>query len=199
MTTIMTTIPIVEEDAATGAVAEAYADYRTHFGRDHVPGILKCFATHPPLLEQMIALASTLLFTESHLSRKIKEMIATYISALNECPYCLDSHAFFLRAQGGSDELLQAMSNANPEVPTLSLKERRMLDFVGKVTIESHKISPDDIDLMKGVGWDQQEIAEAVHITALFACFNRVANAFGLPSQNLLDLGLNLVHTREKA
>jgi uncharacterized peroxidase-related enzyme len=199
MTTIVTTIPIVEEQTATGDVAEAYADYRVRFGRDQVPGILKCFATHPPLLEQMIALASTLLFTESHLSRKVKEMIATYISALNSCPYCLDSHASFLRTQGGSDELLQALSNANLEVPTLSLKERRMLDFVGKVTIESHKISPDDIDLMKDVGWAQQEIAEAVHITALFACFNRVANAFGLPSQNLLDLGPNLVHTREKA
>jgi uncharacterized peroxidase-related enzyme len=199
MTTIVTTIPIVEEQTATGDVAEAYADYRVRFGRDQVPGILKCFATHPPLLEQMIALASTLLFTESHLSRRVKEMIATYISALNSCPYCLDSHASFLRTQGGSDELLQALSNANLEVPTLSLKERRMLDFVGKVTIESHKISPDDIDLMKDVGWAQQEIAEAVHITALFACFNRVANAFGLPSQNLLDLGPNLVHTREKA
>ena len=93
MTPIATTIPIVEEDAATGAVAEAYADYRTRFGREHVPGILKCFATHPPLLEQMLALACTLLFTESHLSRKVKEMIATYISALNACPYCLDSHA----------------------------------------------------------------------------------------------------------
>ena len=67
-----------------------------------------------------------------------------------------------------------------------------MLDFVRKVTIESHKISPEDIDLMKNVGWDQQEIAEAVHIAALFACFNRVANAFGLPSQNLLDLGPNM-------
>jgi uncharacterized peroxidase-related enzyme len=199
MTTIATTIPIVEEDAATGAVAEAYADYRVLFGREHVPGILKCFATHPPLLEQMIALASTLLFTESHLSRKVKEMIATYISALNSCPYCLDSHASSLRTQGGSDELLQALSNANLEVPPLSLKERRMLDFVGKVTIESHKVSPDDIDLMKSVGWDQQEIAEAVHIAALFACFNRVANAFGLPSQNLLDHGPDLVHAREKA
>ena len=73
----MTTIPIVDEDTATGAVADAYADYRAHFGRDQVPGILKCFATHPPLLEQMIALASTLLFTESHLNRKVKEMIAT--------------------------------------------------------------------------------------------------------------------------
>ena len=195
--TIATTIPIVEEDAATGAVAEAYADYRARFGRDQVPGILKCFATYPPLLEQMIALASTLLFTESHLSRRVKEMIATYISALNSCPYCLDSHASFLRIQGGSDELLQALSNANLEVPTLSLKERRMLDFVGKVTIESHKISPEDIDRMKGVGWDHQGIAEAVHIAALFACFNRVANAFGLPSQNLFDLGPNLVDARE--
>ena len=74
-----------------------------------------------------------------------------------------------------------------------------MLDFVGKVTIESHKISPDDINLMKSAGWDQQEIAEAVHITALFACFNRVANAFGLPSQNLLGLGPNQVHARENA
>jgi uncharacterized peroxidase-related enzyme len=199
MTTIVTTIPIVEEDAATGAVAEAYADYRTHFGRDQVPGILKCFATHPPLLEQMIALASTLLFTESRLCRRVKEMIATYISALNSCPYCFDSHASFLRTQGGSDELLQALSNANLDSPSLNLRDRRMLDFVAKVTIESHKISPDDIDLMKGAGWDQQEIAEAVHITALFACFNRVANAFGLPSQNLLDLGLNLVHARENA
>jgi uncharacterized peroxidase-related enzyme len=199
MTTIVTTIPIVQEEAATGAVAEAYAGYRTHFGRDQVPGILKCFATHPPLLEQMIALASTLLFTESHLSRKVKEMIATYISALNACPYCLDSHASFLRTQGGSDELLHALSNANLDAPSLSLKERRMLDFVGKVTIESHKVSSDDIDLMKSAGWDQHEIAEAVHITALFACFNRVANAFGLPSQHLLDLGPNLVHARENA
>jgi uncharacterized peroxidase-related enzyme len=199
MTTIATTIPIVEEEEATGTVAEAYADYRIRFGRDQVPGILKCFATHPPLLEQMIALASTLLFIESHLNRRVKEMIATYISALNACPYCLDSHASFLRAQGGSDELLQALSTANLEVVSLSQKERRMLDFVGKVTIESYKISSEDIGLMKGVGWDQQEIAEAVHITALFACFNRVANAFGLPSQRRLDLGPNLVHARENA
>ena len=199
MTTISTTIPIVEEDAATGEVAEAYTAYRTRFGRDRVPGILKCFATHPPLLEQMLALASNLLFTESHLSRKIKEMIATHISVLNACPYCLDSHASQVRIHGGSDELLSALLNANLEDPAINIKERRMLDFVGKVTIESHKISPDDIDLMKGVGWNQQQIAEAVHITALFACFNRVANAFGLSSQNLLDFAPNLVHARESA
>ena len=197
MTPTITTIPIVEEDTANGAVAKAYADYRERFGREHVPGILKCFATHPPLLEQMLALASSLLFTESHLSRKAKEMIATYISVLNACPYCLDSHASALRTQGGSAELLSALFSANLQDPSISLKDHRLLDLVGKITNESYRISPDDINLMTGIGWNEQEIAEAVHITALFACFNRVANAFGLPSQHLFDLNLELTHTKE--
>jgi uncharacterized peroxidase-related enzyme len=192
-----TTIPIVEEDTANGAVAKAYADYRERFGREHVPGILKCFATHPPLLEQMLALASSLLFTESHLSRKVKEMIATYISVLNACPYCLDSHASSLRTQGGSAELLSALFNANLQDPSISLKDHRLLDFVGRITNESYKISPGDINLMTNIGWKVQEIAEAVHITALFACFNRVANAFGLPSQHLFDLNLESANTKE--
>jgi len=199
MTTTVTTIPVVEEDAATGAVAEAYADYRARFGREQVPGILKCFATHPPLLEQMLALASNFLFTESHLSRKVKEMIATYVSVLNACPYCLDSHASQLRTHGGSDGLLSALLNANLGDPAIGLKERRMLDFVDKVTNESYRISPDDISMLNGVGWNQQEIAETVHVTALFACFNRVANAFGLPSQQLFNLDLNLTHAKENA
>lgn len=37
-------------------------------------------------------------------------------------------------------------------------------------------------------GWSELQIAEAVHVTALFAAFNRVANGFGLGSQGLLAL-----------
>ena len=103
-------IAVVEEEQATGLVAEAYERYRKHFGRQSVPGLLKCFATHPPLLEQMITLASTMLFVDGHLSRKVKEMIATQVSALNSCPYCLDSHASFLQSNGGSNDLLLSLS-----------------------------------------------------------------------------------------
>ena len=97
----------------------------------------------------------------------------------------------------GQHELLSALFNANLQNPSINLKDRRLLDFVGKVTNESHKISPDDINLMTDIGWNEQEIAEAVHITALFACFNRVANAFGLPSQHLFDLDLESAHAKE--
>jgi len=42
---------------------------------------------------------------------------------------------------------------------------------------------------LRDTGWSENQIAEAVYITALFAFFNRVADAFGVPSQNYLILG----------
>jgi uncharacterized peroxidase-related enzyme len=197
MTQIVTNLPIVQEDAATGAVSRSYTDYRERFGRPDIPDILKCFATHPPLLEQMIALASSLLFTQGHLSRRVKEMIATYVSALNDCPYCLDSHASFLHMQGGSDELLLALSNGDLEAASIDAGERQLLNFARKVTNESYKVTPDDIEQLNHAGWSELQIAEATHITALFAFFNRVANTFGLPSQHRLNLDLAPTNSKE--
>ena len=192
-----TNIPIVEEETATGAVAEAYADYRARFGREHVPGILKCFATHPPLLKQMIELASSLLFTESLLTQTTKEMIATHVSRLNACAYCLDSHANSLYQSGGSDELLLAIFQGDLASPSISPKERVLLAFTAKVTEESYRVSATDIQSLQNVGWHHQQIAEVVHIAALFACFNRVASAFGLSSQSLFSLTLSQLHTED--
>jgi hypothetical protein len=50
-------IALIEESTASGEVAALYDHFRTHFGRSDIPGILKCFATHPPLLRHMMDLA----------------------------------------------------------------------------------------------------------------------------------------------
>jgi len=42
---------------------------------------------------------------------------------------------------------------------------------------------------LRDAGWSEDQIAEAVYVIALFAFFNRVADAFGVPSQNYLTLG----------
>jgi hypothetical protein len=39
-------------------------------------------------------------------------------------------------------------------------------------------------------GWSKPHIALTTHIAARFAALNRIVVAFGLPSQNLLDLYL---------
>ena len=182
-----TNITVVEEADASGEIGEAYQYFRDHFGRLEVPGILKCFSSSPELLRTIMQLASTLLFSEGCLGRRIKEMIATYVSALNECPYCVDSHAYYLRLHGGEESVQQALAARKLETVTISTPERYLLEFVRKVTLESYKVDEADILDLRASGWDERQIAECVHVAAMFACFNRVANAFGLSPQGLLD------------
>lgn len=184
--TAATNLPVVDESEATGEVAELYQRFRAEFGRPDVPGILQCFATHPPLLRSMMDLAQSLLFTDGHLTRQHKEMIAAFVSARNECPYCADSHGYFFRVHGGSQEMLCAIQENQLDTPALSAAERSLLCFVDRVNSESQRISRAYIDDVRRSGWTTLQLAEAVHITALFAMFNRVANAFGLQSQGLL-------------
>jgi uncharacterized peroxidase-related enzyme len=184
-------LPLIEESVATGEVAALYNHFRSHFGRPDVPGILKCFATHPPLLQHMMDLSEGLIFADGHLTRKHKEMIATLVSHQNACPYCFDSHAYFLRMHGGSPQALAAIQANDLHSPELTLAEQALLAFTAKVNRESHKIGPVDVEQLQQSGWSEAQIAEAIHVATLFATFNRVANAFGLGSQGLLTLFAN--------
>lgn len=183
-----THLPLIEDAEATGEVAELYQHFRAHFARPDVPGILKCFASHPPLLRHMMELSKSLIFADGELTRRQKEMIATLVSSQNGCAYCADSHGYFLRMHGGSAEVLAAVQQGNLDSPAFSSAEHALLAFVAKVNSRSQAIVADDMTYLRSSGWNDPQIAEAIHIAALFATYNRVANAFGLASQGLLAL-----------
>ncbi len=82
-----TKIHITEDAAATGEVAAAYDLWRKGSGRTKVPGIIKCFGARPDFLRQVLEFSNTVHFSEGHLTRRHKEMIASYVSFLNRCPY----------------------------------------------------------------------------------------------------------------
>ncbi len=77
----------VEEQEATGDLAEIYGTYMEKTGRARVAGILKCFSLRPDFLRDVIAFSDRVHFSDGHLNRRTKEMIATYVSGLNRCPY----------------------------------------------------------------------------------------------------------------
>ncbi len=66
--------------------------------------------------------------------------------------------------------------------------ERALLDYVAKVTEAAYRTTPEDVQKLRDHGWTEPQIAEAVYITAMFAFFNRVADAFGVPPQRYLEL-----------
>ena len=181
-------LPVISEADASPEVARLYGEFREAFGRPRVPGILMCFATHPPLLEHMLGLARAFLFTDGALGRANKEMLGTFVSARNGCEYCADSHGHSLRTNGGSEDMLSAALQGRAQAPGIDMKQAALLAFVQKVTDDSQGINRADIETLRNVGWSDLQIAEAIHLAALFACFNRVVNAFGLPSQGLLGM-----------
>ena len=71
----------------------------------------------------------------------------------------------------------------------LTKAERALLDYVKLITEAAHRSTPEDVQKLRDVGWKEEQIAEAVYVVALFAFFNRVADAFGIAPQNYLITG----------
>jgi alkylhydroperoxidase family enzyme len=71
----------------------------------------------------------------------------------------------------------------------LTPAEQALLEYVELITNAASRSSAADVEKLRIAGWNEEQIAEAVYITALFAFFNRVADAFGIPSQGYLSTG----------
>ena len=71
----------------------------------------------------------------------------------------------------------------------MTAAERVLLDYVELVTKAAYKTTAADVQKLRDAGWSEDQIAEAVYVTAMFAFFNRVADAFGVPSQEYLKTG----------
>ena len=63
------------------------------------------------------------------------------------------------------------------------------MQYVKLITDAAYRSTAEDVNELRAAGWKEEQIAEAVYITALFAFFNRVADAFGVPSQDYLSAG----------
>ncbi len=67
--------------------------------------------------------------------------------------------------------------------------EQALLQYAKLITEAAYRSTARDVQQLRDHGWTEDQISEAVYIIAMFAFFNRVADAFGVPAQNYLALG----------
>jgi alkylhydroperoxidase family enzyme len=67
---------------------------------------------------------------------------------------------------------------------SLTAAERALVDYVELITRAAYRSTAEDVDKLRHAGWSENQISEAVYVTAMFAFFNRVADAFGIPPQD---------------
>jgi alkylhydroperoxidase family enzyme len=91
------------------------------------------------------------------------------------------SHAGFLQSQGQDVSDVDAVAmNDLTKAKTITKKELILLEYVKVLTLEPAKVTDVSIETLRKAGWNDKEIFEATFDTALFAFFNRMADAYGL-------------------
>jgi uncharacterized peroxidase-related enzyme len=109
----------------------------------------------------------------------LRELIATYTSSLNECQFCMRSHAAVTAQLLNDAGLVQQVINDLDTAP-IPDTEKALLRFVRKVTLDSCKITRDDMEPLYAHGWDDAAIYYAITVSALFNFYNRWINATGV-------------------
>lgn len=84
--------------------------------------------------------------------------------------------------------MVQALRQGELTGLSLPANELALLEFAKVLTEHPARATDDDVARLRQTGWTEPQIAEAAYIVALFAFFNRVADAFGLLNPNYEDL-----------
>ena len=141
-----------------------------------VPNVLLAYAFDMAKLESFVAMYNDLMLGESGLSKLEREMIAAAVSSQNRCYYCLTAHGAAVRQYSGNPLLGEQMV-MNYRVARISRRQRAMLDFAVRLTIEPWAVEDDDRDALRRAGFSERDIWDIAAVAGFFNMSNRVASA----------------------
>jgi uncharacterized peroxidase-related enzyme len=138
-----------------------------------LPGIVGLMHFRPETGRPLSELAEVLLRSPSALSPGERELIAAYVSSLNECKFCEYSHGAFAAAQLPAGQAVVGQVIAHPEQADVSAKLKALLRIAGKVAKDGKAVTTEDVDAARAAGASDVEIHDTVLIAAAFCMYNR--------------------------
>jgi uncharacterized peroxidase-related enzyme len=106
-----------------------------------------------------------------------RELMAAYISKLNDCPFCVGAHTA-TAAQASGDVSMVAAALADVESAPISEGLRATLAMLGKLTRDGH-VGAHDVRAVLETGVSRKQVEDALAVCYAFNVTNRLANAFG--------------------
>jgi uncharacterized peroxidase-related enzyme len=154
-------------------------------GLPDVPGILVAMRLSPELGVHLRGLADAVLvndFPGATIVRHEREMLATAVSAANDCFYCMDSHGAFASA------LLERSGEAHqlPFVDVIKLgssdglsdKMQALLHIARTVRRAPRELTLAEVDEAYAAGATDADVQLAVLIASAFSMYNRLVDGF---------------------
>ncbi len=118
-------------------------------------------------------LAHALLKGPSGLSHTDREMIAAYVSMLNDCGYCFHSHASKVNDHLHDEGKTMTCIVENISESPVTEKMKSLLNIANKVQQNGKLVTKDDLESARLNGASDEDIHDTVIISAAFCMYNR--------------------------
>jgi uncharacterized peroxidase-related enzyme len=146
------------------------------------PGITGLLRFRPETAKPLMELAEVLLRGAHSLTPGERELIAAYVSGLNDCAFCYASHSASAVAQLDADTPLIDQVLGDLDSAPVSAKLRALLRIAGAVRDDGHRVTAGLVDAARTEGATDLEIHDTVLIAAAFCMFNRYVDGLGTPA-----------------
>jgi uncharacterized peroxidase-related enzyme len=136
-------------------------------------GIRSAMAFRPETAKPLNELAEALLHAPNSLPQADRELIATYVSSLNDCYFCQTVHGAIAAACLNDDYELVKRVKADFHAAEISEKLKALLVIAAKVQKGGKHVTAADVQGARAEGATDMEIHDTVLIAAAFCMFNR--------------------------
>lgn len=140
---------------------------------DGLFGIRSAMAFRPATAKPLNELVEVLMRGPNSLTPGDRELIATYVSYLNDCCYCQTIHGAIAAASLNDDEELVKRVKADFQHADISDKLKALLVIASKVQKGGKHVTAGDVEQARTLGATDLEIHDAVLIAAAFCMYNR--------------------------
>lgn len=159
-----------------------------HIDLPNLPGIRGPMAFRPETSKPLNELVDVLLRDSNSLTPGERELIATYVSSLNDCHYCQSIHGAIAAAHLADDEDLVQCVKRDFEAAEISSKLKSLLRIAAHVQQGGKKVTTQAVADARAEGATDLEIHDTVLISAAFCMYNRYVD--GLATVQPMDAAL---------
>lgn len=169
--------PIAERSTLSPETQKLFAQLDEKLG--FVPNVFVAFAWRESRFNKWRAHFEDLMSPSPGLGRAEREMISVVVSMQNQCLYCLTAHGFALRALL-KDPVKGDRITLDYRRAGLTEKQMAMLDFAVKLTLDPVTVSEEDVEDLRAVGFNDEDVWDIAEVTAMFNFTNRLSSATGM-------------------
>jgi RNA polymerase sigma-70 factor (ECF subfamily) len=153
-----------------------FAFFREQFG--FIPNIYRAQTLRPDVLEAEAGAIRAVLLSEDALTRVQKECILLVVSAANRNTYFVAVHGEIVRGLGIAEEESDQIA-VDHQRAHLAAPNKALLDFARKLAIEPAVFRLEDMQTLRQHGFSDEQILEAVVMTALTCFLNTLQVGLG--------------------